>query len=319
MTLRSKSACQASSPTFSKGAAAEVPALLSRMSTPPNCRTVAATTASHSEARDTSADSGRSSAPAVALRISSAARSSTSLRRAHMVTRAPDRARRSTAARPSPSLPPVTIAILPLSPRSRVSMARKDSRRRRLPPPATMQPGEPDDGLLGAEGSGREDAGGAGRRGQEHRCADRRRHGDHGPVSRWGQAGHRPPGAPARPQARHARPGRRRRRRRPGPHAGRGVRLPRHRDRSDHVVRARRPDAHHAPRPHGPREPSGRQRAGAAVRDGTFDVGVDPEQRHEHRGQGAALRRLSSRAAGRRTRRAAGAHGRARCSRPSIR
>src|SRR5262245_45664346 len=126
ITLRSKSACQASSPTFSNGAAAEVPALLRRMSTPPNCRTVAFTTASQSAGRDTSAARGKSSAPVV-LRMSSAARSSTSLRRAHMVTLAPGRAKRSAAARPMPSLPPVTIAILPLSPSSKVSMAPKDS------------------------------------------------------------------------------------------------------------------------------------------------------------------------------------------------
>ena len=63
MTLRSKSACQASSPTLSNGAAAEVPALFSRMSTPPNCRTAAATTASQSAARETSAASGEQLAP----------------------------------------------------------------------------------------------------------------------------------------------------------------------------------------------------------------------------------------------------------------
>src|SRR5205823_6986000 len=74
----------------------------------------------------TSAASGTISAP-VALRMSPMACSSTSLRRAQATTRAPDLANRSTAALPSPSLPPVTIATLPLRPSSSVSMAGEDT------------------------------------------------------------------------------------------------------------------------------------------------------------------------------------------------
>ena len=135
MTLRSKSACQASSPTFSRGRPTRCrrcseecrPRRTAGRWPPPRPRT---------RRPGTRRPTGAGVAP-VAFRMSSAARSSTSLRRAHKVTRAPDRARRSTAARPSPSLPPVMIATLPLSPRSRVSMARRNSRRGRLPPPAS--------------------------------------------------------------------------------------------------------------------------------------------------------------------------------------
>ena len=147
ISLSSRSACQASSVTCSKPAPADVPALFSRMSTAPNCRMAAATTESHPAAWETSATTGKISAP-VAFLMSSRARSSTSLRRAQAATRAPERANRSTAARPSPSLPPVTIATLPLSPSSRVSMARKDSRltpAAHTPgprPPGDRQPGD---------------------------------------------------------------------------------------------------------------------------------------------------------------------------------
>src|SRR5439155_18808634 len=46
MTFKSKSYCQVASSTCSKPEAEEVPALFTRMSTPPNCATVAATNAS---------------------------------------------------------------------------------------------------------------------------------------------------------------------------------------------------------------------------------------------------------------------------------
>src|ERR1700675_3431530 len=52
-----------------------------------------------------------------------AARSSTSGRRAQMATRAPSAAKRSAAARPSPSLPPVMMATLPPSPRSSIGVS----------------------------------------------------------------------------------------------------------------------------------------------------------------------------------------------------
>src|SRR5712692_565066 len=120
MTLRSQSACQVSSSTFSKAAAAEVPALLRRMSTPPHCATTALTSPSQSAARLTSA-TWASTCPLVVFRISSAAWSRCSLRRAQMATRAPSAASFSAAARPSPSLPPVMMATLPFSPRSSMS------------------------------------------------------------------------------------------------------------------------------------------------------------------------------------------------------
>src|SRR5881296_1392786 len=125
MTLRSQSACQRSSSTFSKAAAAEVPALLSRMSTPPHCATTASTSRSQSAARLTSA-TWASTWPPVALRIWSAACSRCSLRRAQMATFAPSAASFSAAARPRPSLPPVMMAILPFRPRS--SMESSSSR-----------------------------------------------------------------------------------------------------------------------------------------------------------------------------------------------
>lgn len=80
MTLRFQSACQVSSPTSSKAPAAEVPALLKRMSTFPHCAITALTSASQSAARLTSA-TWASTCSRVALRISSAAFSRCSLRR----------------------------------------------------------------------------------------------------------------------------------------------------------------------------------------------------------------------------------------------
>src|SRR5262249_33875450 len=80
------------------------------------------------------------------------ARSSTSLRRAHTATFAPLLANRSTHARPSPSLPPVTIATLPARPSSRTSMIASRSRIDRTyqttgprysPPPETPCPRRP--------------------------------------------------------------------------------------------------------------------------------------------------------------------------------
>src|SRR5437016_8600814 len=121
MTFESKSYCHVASSTCSKPAADEVPALFTRMSIPPNRATVAATKASTSGPCVTSVAIARMSAPVV-FWIASTARSSTSFRRAHTATFAPLLANRSTQARPSPSLPPVTIATLPAIPSSRTSM-----------------------------------------------------------------------------------------------------------------------------------------------------------------------------------------------------
>ena len=120
ISLSSMSVCHVRSSTSMNAAADEVPALFSRISTPPKRSAVAFTTASTSSARVTSAGIASTSPPA--CRISPAVRSSTSLRRAQMLTRAPSRASFIAAARPSPALPPVTIATLPVS--SRSSMGR---------------------------------------------------------------------------------------------------------------------------------------------------------------------------------------------------
>src|SRR5438045_7755190 len=65
----------------------------------------------------TSATIGTTCAP-VSSAISEAALSSTSARRAHTTTLAPSLPRDCAAARPIPSLPPVTTATLPERPRS---------------------------------------------------------------------------------------------------------------------------------------------------------------------------------------------------------
>jgi hypothetical protein len=126
ISLRSRSICQVASSTASKAAAAEVPALLTRMSTPPKRPTAAFTNASMSGIRVTSAGCARISAP-VAFSMAPAAARSTSGRRAHMATFAPHPASFSAVARPSPSLAPVMIATLPLSPSSMESMAGNDT------------------------------------------------------------------------------------------------------------------------------------------------------------------------------------------------
>src|SRR5438094_144321 len=122
ISFSSRSSCQVASLTCSKPAAAEVPALFTSTSTPPQRARVAATNASTCSGRVTSAGIASTSAP-VSRRTWSATRSSSSLRRAQVATRAPERAKRSTQARPRPSLPPVTITTLSLRPSSSVSMA----------------------------------------------------------------------------------------------------------------------------------------------------------------------------------------------------
>ena len=117
MSLTSMSAAHVASSTFSNGPADDVPALLTRMSTPPCAASVASTTASTSASRVTSATWASTCTP-VCFRMASAARSSTSLRRAQITTWQPSWAKRMAVARPSPSLPPVTMATLPVRPRS---------------------------------------------------------------------------------------------------------------------------------------------------------------------------------------------------------
>src|SRR3989304_1951979 len=120
-SLGSRSCSQAASSTASNEAAAEVPALLTRMSTPPHSRTTSLTNVSIWSAFVTSTDRASTCPPAA--RIPAAARSSTSGRRAQIATRASSAASLRAAARPSPSLPPVMMATLPPSPRSSIRVS----------------------------------------------------------------------------------------------------------------------------------------------------------------------------------------------------
>ena len=117
ITLSWMSASQASSSSDSRPCAADAPALLIRMSTPPNSAVTALTNRSTSAADVTSAACANTSPP-VSARSSSAARSRFSARRAQIATRTPSLASRRAVASPIPSLPPVTIATLPSSPSS---------------------------------------------------------------------------------------------------------------------------------------------------------------------------------------------------------
>ena len=117
ITLSWMSAIQASSSSASRPWAAEAPALLIRMSTPPNSAVTASMNRSTSPFDVTSAACAKTS-PAPAARSSSAACSSGAARRAQIATRAPSPASRRAVASPIPSLPPVTIATLPSRPSS---------------------------------------------------------------------------------------------------------------------------------------------------------------------------------------------------------
>ena len=119
-TLSSKSSSQSSSLTSSNPLAMDVPALLTRISTRPYRSTAVLTTRAAVALSVTSAERG-STSPSVAVRISFAAASRTSCRRATIITFAPSPAMRWAAAFPIPSLPPVTMATLPSNP---ISMAR---------------------------------------------------------------------------------------------------------------------------------------------------------------------------------------------------
>ena len=120
MSLRSMSACHAASSTSSKPAAADLPALLTKISTPPKRSAAVSMSVSISAASETSAGTPRILAP-VAPAISLATRCRWSARRAQITTVHPSPANRSAVARPSPSLPPVTIATFPPNPRSNMA------------------------------------------------------------------------------------------------------------------------------------------------------------------------------------------------------
>ena len=116
-TFSSKSDCQSSWLTLSKGLAMDEPALLTIMSTRPKLSTAVliifweAPSVVMSKARGITE-------PSVAVLISCTAWSSTSWRRATMTTLAPSLAILNAAAFPIPSLPPVMIATLPSRPMS---------------------------------------------------------------------------------------------------------------------------------------------------------------------------------------------------------
>ena len=117
MSLRSRSSCHSASVTSSNFLAADLPALLTRISIRPKRLTVRVTNFSSSSRLVTSAGWAKTSPPLRAV-ISAAARSSISRRRAQIATFTPSRARHSATPLPIPSLPPVMIATLPLSPKS---------------------------------------------------------------------------------------------------------------------------------------------------------------------------------------------------------
>ena len=95
----------------------DVPALLTNMSMPPNRCAIALTAASTAASSDTSAGAGMTSLP-VAADISAATFSRSDAVLDTIATFAPSSEKRVAAARPMPSLPPVTIATLPCNPRS---------------------------------------------------------------------------------------------------------------------------------------------------------------------------------------------------------
>ena len=151
ITLRSRSSCQAASSTSSSEAAADLPALLTAMSTPPKRSTAAATNRSMSAAFDTSAGTARTSDPVVEAIVSATSRRCAS-RRAQIATLQPSAASFSAVARPNPSLAPVMIATRSLSPSSSIPPAPLQqhppagSRIRRTRPAArspTAEMGEP--------------------------------------------------------------------------------------------------------------------------------------------------------------------------------
>src|SRR4051794_9442144 len=109
--------CQSSSLSVSMTPPGAEPALLTKMSMRPKCLCAPSTKSLAPASRVRSAAMANTLRPP-APRISSAARSSTSLRRAQIATSQPSRASATAIPLPMPSLPPVTQAILPFSCRS---------------------------------------------------------------------------------------------------------------------------------------------------------------------------------------------------------
>src|SRR6516165_10453937 len=112
-SLRSRSACHISSVNVSEGPRVDCPALLTKMSTLPNSDMIWSYALRMSATFDTSqliAATLRPGAPAWILAL---ARARVPGSRARIATSAPDLAYSSAIARPSPLLPPVTMALLP--------------------------------------------------------------------------------------------------------------------------------------------------------------------------------------------------------------
>src|SRR5205085_6120957 len=117
MNLSCRPFCQSSSVSVSITPPGAEPALLTKMSMRPNCRCALSTKFFASASFVRSAATANTLRP-LARWISSAALSSTSLRRAQIATSQPSRTRASAMPLPMPSLPPVTQANLPFICRS---------------------------------------------------------------------------------------------------------------------------------------------------------------------------------------------------------
>src|SRR5438445_507582 len=123
MNLSCRPCCHASSSRASRIPPGAEPALFTRTSIRPKCRAAPRTKFSASSRRVRSAGIASTLRPD-SRRISSAAASSTSLRRAQIATSTPSRASTRAMPLPMPRLPPVTSATLPLSCRSIGHLAR---------------------------------------------------------------------------------------------------------------------------------------------------------------------------------------------------
>src|SRR6185312_1052495 len=111
-SLRSRSDCHCASVIVSDGPRVDCPALLTKMSTLPNSLLHCAQAASIGPAFETSHEIA-STLPLASFWISALALLRAPWSRARIATSAPERANSWAIARPSPLLPPVTIALLP--------------------------------------------------------------------------------------------------------------------------------------------------------------------------------------------------------------
>src|SRR5579859_4984093 len=149
----SKADCQSASESVSNTPGFGPPALLNRMSTPPNRSTVVATTRSRSASWVTSAARPTTAAPAdpaapsaTAAWISAAAAWIDASTRENITTLAPSTASARATPLPSPLLAAATIAVFPRKPRS--ISAQRTSRRRRYGSGDEYQLGRPVQDLI---------------------------------------------------------------------------------------------------------------------------------------------------------------------------